>query len=56
MLPQKVNIPLQGLDRCALKVEALSGPHSQIQAIIQHHSTNKDLIYQQKALEKQTSH
>ena len=40
MLPQKVNIPLQGLDRRALKVEGLSGPHSQIQAITQHHSTS----------------
>ena len=27
MHPQRANIPLQGLDRCALTVGAISGPH-----------------------------
>ena len=29
MHPQRANIPLQGLDRRALTVGAISGPHSQ---------------------------
>ena len=32
MHPQRANIPLQGLDRCALTVGAISGLHSQIGA------------------------
>ena len=30
---QRTNIPLEGLDRHALRVAAISGPHSQIGAI-----------------------
>ena len=30
MHPQRTNIPLQGLDRHALTVGTISGPHSQI--------------------------
>ena len=33
MHPQKANIPLQDLDRCALTVGAISGPHSQLGAL-----------------------
>ena len=33
VLPQKANIPLQGLDRCVLTVGAISGPHCQIGAL-----------------------
>ena len=34
MHPQRANIPLQGLDRCALTVGAISGPHSQPGALL----------------------
>ena len=32
--PQRANIPLQGLDRHALIVGAISGPHSQLGALL----------------------
>ena len=34
MHPQRANIPLQGLDRRALTVGAVSGPHSQPGALL----------------------
>ena len=34
MHPQRANIPLQGLDRRALTVGAISGPHSQPGALL----------------------
>ena len=34
MHSQRANIPLQGLDRCALTVGAISGPHSQLGALL----------------------
>ena len=40
MQPQKANIPLQGLDRRALTVGAISGPHSQNGALLWHHFTS----------------
>ena len=49
MHPQKANIPLQGLDRCALTVEVKLGPHSQIGSTI---SPVVDLHGEQKALWK----
>ena len=36
---QRANIPLQGLDRCALTMGAISGPHCQIGALLWHHFT-----------------
>ena len=50
MYPQRTNIPLQGLDRCALTVGAISGPHSQIEASIGTISPVVDLHGWQKAL------
>ena len=32
MYPQKASNPIQGLDRCALTMGAISGPHCQIRA------------------------
>ena len=40
MHPQRANIPLQGLDRCALTVGAISGPHSQPGALLWRHFTS----------------
>ena len=40
MYPQRANIPLQGLDRCALTAGARSGPHCQIGVLHWHHFTN----------------
>ena len=34
MYTQRANIPLQGLDRCALTVGAISGPHCQLELSI----------------------
>ena len=48
MHPQRTNIPLQGLDRRALTVGAMSGPHCQIGTI----SPVVDLHGWQKALWK----
>ena len=49
LLPQRTNIPLQGLDRHALTVEVISGPHSEIEALLWHHYTIVDLHGRQKA-------
>ena len=48
--PPRVNILLQGLDRRALTVGAISGPHSQIGAILGAISPVVDLHGRQKAL------
>ena len=40
MYPQRANIPLQGLDRCALTVGAISGPHCQIEGLHWYHFTS----------------
>ena len=50
MYPQRANIPLQGLDRCALTVGAISGLHSQIGALFGAISPVVDLHGQQQAL------
>ena len=56
MYPQKVNIPLKGLDRHALTVGAILGPHCQIEALLWHHFTNHGFTWLAKnTLEKQTS-
>ena len=49
MHPQQTNIPLQGLDRRALTVGAISGPHSQTGALLWHHFTSRGFTCQQKA-------
>ena len=51
---QRANIPLQGLDRCALTVEAISGPHSQTGGLRSFGAISPimDLYGQQKALWK----
>ena len=43
--PTRANIPLQGLDRHALTMGAISGPHSQIGALLWHHFTTESWIY-----------
>ena len=49
MHPQRANIPLQGLDRRALTVGAISGPHSQPGALLWRHLPVVDLHGWQKA-------
>ena len=56
MHPQRANIPLQGLDRCALAVGAISGPHSEIKGLLWHHFTSYGFTWSAKStLEKQIS-
>ena len=56
MHPQRANIPLQGLDRYALTVGAISGPHSQIGGLLWHHFTSHLFTWSAKStLVKQTS-
>ena len=43
MHPQRANIPLQGLDRRALTVGAISGPHSQLGALLWCHFTKSGI-------------
>ena len=50
MYSQMANIPLQGLDRCALQVGAMSGPHCQIEPSFGAISPVMDLHGRQKAL------
>ena len=45
MHPQRANIPLQGLDRRALTVGAISGPHSQPRALLWRHFTNRGFTW-----------
>ena len=49
MHPQRANIPLQGLDRRALTVGAISGPQSQLGALLGTISPAMDLHGWQKA-------
>ena len=56
MHPQWANIPLQGLDRRALTVGAISGPHSQPGALLWHHFTSRGFTWSAKSIQgKQTS-
>ena len=56
MHPQRTNIPLQGLDRRALTVGALSGPHSQPGALLWRHFTSHGFTWSAKSIHgKQTS-
>ena len=56
MHPQRANIPLQGVDRRVLTVGAISGPHSQIGALLWPHFTSRGFTWSAKStLEKQTS-
>ena len=48
MHPQKANIPLQGLDRCALTVGAISGPHSQPGVLLWRHFTSHGFTWSEK--------
>ena len=41
--PQRINIPLQGLDKHALTVGAISGPHRQIGALLWRHFTSRQI-------------
>ena len=49
MHPQRANIPLQGLDRPALTVGAISGPHSQPGALLWRHFTSRGFTWLAKA-------
>ena len=49
MYPQRANIPLQGIDRRALTVGAISDPHSQIGGLPWHHFTSRGLTWSGKA-------
>ena len=56
MYPQRDNIPLQALDKCALTVGATSGPHCQTGVLHWHHFTSHGFTWSAKStLEKQTS-
>ena len=59
MYPQRTNIPnipLHCLDKCALTVGAISGPHYQTEALDWCHFTSRGFIWSAKStLEKQTS-
>ena len=48
MYPQRASISLQGLDRRALIVGAISGPHSQLGALLWCHFTGRGLLGWQK--------
>ena len=53
---KRANIPLQGLDRCALTVGAISGPHSQPGALLWRHFTSRGFTWSAKSIQgKQTS-
>ena len=48
--------PLQGLDRRALTLGAISGPHSQLGALLWHHFTSHGFAWSAKSIQgKQTS-
>ena len=56
MHPQRANIPLQGLDRHALTVGAISGSHSQPGALLWRHFTSRGFTWSAKSMQgKQTS-
>ena len=50
MHPQRANIPLQGLDRRALTVGAISGPHSQLGALLWRHFTSRGFTWSAKSI------
>ena len=50
--PQRANIPLQGLDRRALTVEAISGLHNQIGALLWRHLTSRGFTWSAKSTGK----
>ena len=52
MHPQRANIPLQGLDRRALIVGAISGPHSQLGALLWHHFTSREFTWSAKSIQR----
>ena len=51
MHPQRTNIPLQGLDRRALTVGAISGPHSQTGALLWRHFTSHGFTWLAKSIQ-----
>ena len=51
MHPQRASIPLQGLDRRALTVGAISGPHSQPGALLLRHFTNHGFTWSAKSIQ-----
>ena len=56
MHPQRANIPLQGLDRRALTVGAISGPHSKPGALLWRLFTSRGFTWSAKSIQgKQTS-
>ena len=56
MHPQRANISLQGLDRCALIVGAILGPHSRLGALLWRHFTSRGFTWSAKSIQgKQTS-
>ena len=52
MQPQRANIPLQGLDRRALTVGAISGPHSQRGAVLWCHFTSRGFTWSAKSIQR----
>ena len=54
--PQRANIPLQGLDRRARIVGAISGPHSRPGGLLWRHFTSRGFTWSAKSTQgKQTS-
>ena len=51
MHPQRANIPLQGLDRRALTLGAISGPHNQPGALLWHHFTSRGFTWSAKSIQ-----
>ena len=51
MHPQRANTILQGLDRRALTVGAISGPHSQLGALLWHHFTSRGFTWLAKSIQ-----
>ena len=48
MHSQRTNIPLQGLDRHALTVGAISGPHTQLGALLWRHFSSHGFTWSTK--------
>ena len=56
MHPQMANIPLQGLDRRTLTVEAISGPYGQLGALLWCHFISHGFTWLAKSIQgKHTS-
>ena len=52
MHPQRAKIPLQGVDRRALTVGAISGPHSQPGSLLWRHFTSRGFTLSAKSIQE----